>query len=257
MSSYAIYPSLHGRVVFITGGGSGIGAGLVEAFCAQGARVTFVDINEDASNALVAEMKERLGSDHAPRFIRCDLRDVPALQDAIAQVRQTDGPIGALMNNAADDMRHDPDGVTVDYWDDRIAVNLRHQFFAAQAVRPHMQSLSGGSIVNFGSVSWMMGQGNMPCYTTAKSAIQGLTRTLARDFGPDNIRVTCIVPGWIMTQRQIDLWVKPGDWERIDTMQCLPWKVYPEHVARMALFLAADDSERCTAHDYFVDAGIV
>jgi NAD(P)-dependent dehydrogenase (short-subunit alcohol dehydrogenase family) len=205
MSQYATYPSLNDRSVFITGGGSGIGASLVRHFAAQGAKVAFVDIATGPSEELVEEVTAK--ADPKPLFIECDLRDIEALRRAIRSVADAHGPITVLVNNAAHDERHAFDTVTPEYWDDRMAVNLRHQFFAAQAVHPMMKAAGGGSIVNFGSVSWMVGQGGMPGYTTAKSAIMGLTRGLARDFGPDNIRVNSIAPGWIMTERQISLWL--------------------------------------------------
>jgi NAD(P)-dependent dehydrogenase (short-subunit alcohol dehydrogenase family) len=185
----ASYPSLEGRVVFVTGGGSGIGASIVEHLCAQQARVAFVDIDRTASPALVATIEGR--GHPTPLFLPCDLRDVAALRAAIAEARGRLGPIRALVNNAANDERHALEAVTPEYWDDRFAVNLRHQFFAAQAVAPDMAAAGGGSIVNLGSTSWMIGQGGMPAYLTAKSAVAGLTRALARDLGPLGIRVNC------------------------------------------------------------------
>jgi len=253
MSSFATYPSLQGRVVLVTGGGSGIGASIVEHFCAQGAKVGFLDIAEPESEALVEDIRAR--GDPAPLFKRCDLRDIAALKGSISELAEALGAIGVLVNNAAHDQRHAIAEVTPEYWDDRMAVNLRHQFFAAQAVHPGMKAAGGGSIVNFGSISWHLAQGGMPAYTTAKSAIEGLTRSLARDFGPDGIRVNCVIPGWIMTQRQIDLWLTPeAEAEHMKGL-CLKEKVYPEDVARMVLWLAADDSRMCTARNFFVDGG--
>src|SRR5262252_10381060 len=190
----ASYPSLDGRVAFVTGGGSGIGASIVEHLCAQRARVAFVDINRAASEALVKTIAER--GHPAPTFLPCDLRDIPALRAAIDEVRARLGPIRVLVNNAANDERHTIERVTPEYWDDRFTVNLRHQFFAAQAVAPEMAAAGGGSIINFGSTSWLVGQGGMPAYLSAKAAIAGLTRALARDLGPKGIRVNAIVPGW-------------------------------------------------------------
>jgi D-xylose 1-dehydrogenase len=190
-----------------------------------------------------------------PRFIECDLRNIAALQEAIRFVGEQDGPICALINNAANDDRHHFSKVTVEYWDDRMAVNLRHQFFAAQAVYPQMKSAGGGSIVNFGSISWMNCEGGYPGYTTSKAAVEGLTRTLARDFGPDKIRVNTLVPGWVMTQRQIDLWLDADGERQIREQQCLKDKVYPPHIARMVLFLASDDSLMCSAQNFIVDGG--
>jgi len=251
----AHYPSLKGRVVFVTGGGSGIGAAIVAHFAAQGARVTFVDIQREASEALVAEIAGR--GHPAPRFLACDLKDIEALRAAIARTGAEDGPIKVLVNNAANDDRHRTEDVTVAYWDERMAVNLRHQFFAAQAVRPQMRDSGGGSIVNLGSVSWMIGEGDCIAYVTAKSAIGGLTRGLARELGPERIRVNCVVPGWVMTERQLALWVTPEGEAQIDASQCLPGRLAPADIARMVLFLAADDSRMCSSQNYIVDAGWV
>jgi NAD(P)-dependent dehydrogenase (short-subunit alcohol dehydrogenase family) len=249
----ASYPSLRGRVVFITGGGSGIGAGLVEAFARQGAKVAFVDIAVAPSEALVA----RLHGDGItpPLFLPCDITDVAALRGAIETVRGRLGNIGVLLNNAANDQRHATLEVTPEYWNERIAVNQRPQFFAAQAVIPQMRALGGGSIINFGSVSWMLKQGGMAAYTMSKASIQGLTRSLARDFGRDNIRVNTLVPGWILTERQIELWLTEESDKGRREGQCLDIRLQPSHVAAMALFLAADDSAGCTAQDFIVDAG--
>lgn len=251
----ARYPSLEGRVVLVTGGGSGIGESVVEHLCAQKARVTFIDIQEGASEALVARIAER--GHPAPRFIEADLREIEALREAVARVGREDGPIRALVNNAANDDRHKIEDVSVDYWDNRIQVNLRHQFFAAQAVRPQMRDAGGGSIVNLGSVSWMIGEADCIAYVTAKSAVNGLTRGLARELGPERIRVNCVVPGWVMTQRQLDLWVTPEGEKLIDQSQCLPGRVMPHDIARMVLWLASDDSRMCSSQNYIVDAGWV
>jgi D-xylose 1-dehydrogenase len=251
----ASYPSLEGRVVFVTGGGSGIGASIVEHFCAQGSRVAFVDIERAASEALVDTIGRR--GQPAPAFLPCDVRDIAALRAALAQVRDRLGPIRVLINNAAHDERHAIERVTPEYWDDRFAVNLRHQFFAAQAVAPDMAAAGGGAIVNFGSTSWLVGQGGMPAYLSAKAAIAGLTRALARDFGPMNIRVNCIVPGWIMTERQVRLWLTPEGEQELLRRQCLKRKLLPEDVARVVLFFAADDSGGCTSQSYIVDGGWV
>jgi NAD(P)-dependent dehydrogenase (short-subunit alcohol dehydrogenase family) len=255
MTDTASYPSLKDRVTFITGGGSGIGASLVEHFCAQGAKVAFVDLNVEASEKLVEGLSG--GADPAPLFIECDLKDIAALRAAIARTTAELGPIRVLVNNAANDRRHQIDEVTPEFWDDRIAVNLKHQFFAAQAVHKDMAAAGGGAIVNIGSVSWVIGQGGMPCYTTAKSAIAGLTRALARDLGPMNIRVNCILPGWIMTERQISLWLTPEGEAELMTRQCLKRKLYPEDIARVVLFFAADDSGACTNQSYIADGGWV
>lgn len=255
MTQLASYPSLEGRVVFVTGGGSGIGASIVEHLCAQRARVAFVDIEREASAALVETLAAR--GYETPTFIPCDLRDIPALRAAIAEVRARLGPIRVLINNAAHDERHAIETVTPEYWDDRFAVNLRHQFFAAQAVSPDMAAAGGGSIINLGSVSWLIGQGGMPAYLAAKAAVAGLTRALARDLGPMNIRVNCIVPGWIMTERQVRLWLTPEGEQELLRRQCLKRKLVPEDIARVVLFFAADDSGACTNQSYVVDGGWV
>jgi NAD(P)-dependent dehydrogenase (short-subunit alcohol dehydrogenase family) len=250
---FAHYPSLADRVVFVTGGGSGIGASVVEHFCAQKGQVVFVDIDEAASTALCARIAE--AGSRAPRFIPCDLRDVAALQAIIRRAGEEAGPVTVLVNNAANDDRHKAVDVTPDYWDDRIAVNLRHQFFAAQAAYPQMKAAGGGSIVNFGSISWMNGEGNFNAYTTSKAAVHGMTRGLARDWGVDRIRVNTVVPGWVMTERQIKLWLGADGERQIFENQCLKEKLHPPDIARMVLWLAADDSRMCTAQNFIVDAG--
>lgn len=254
MSAFASYPSLDGRTVLITGGATGIGACLVEQFVAQGAKVGFVDIAREEGVALARKLE---GSAHAPLFVPTDLTDIPALEAAIDQVRERFGPIRVLLNNAANDKRHTIEETTPQSWDAGIAVNLKHQFFAARKVAPDMQQAGGGSIVNFGSVSWMLKQGGMPVYTTAKSAVQGLTRSLARDLGPANIRVNTLVPGWVMTEKQVRLWLTDQGRADIARGQCLQHELKSEHIARMALFLAADDSAMCTAQDFVVDGGWV
>ena len=251
----ATYPSLKDRVVFVTGGGSGIGESIVEHFAAQGSKVAFVDIARDCSEELVERVTA--AGHPPPKFIECDLTDIDALRGAIEQTRQDLGPIRVLVNNAAHDERHAIDDVTPEYWDGRIAVNLKHQFFAAQAAYPQMEAAGGGSIVNIGSVSWMIGQGGMPCYLTAKSAVQGLTRALARDLGPKNIRVNSILPGWIMTQRQLDLWLTPEGEAELMERQCVKRKLVPEDIARIVLFFAADDSGACSNQSYIADGGWV
>ena len=253
MTEFARYPSLQGRVVFISGGATGIGASLVEHFTQQGAKVAFVDRQEPAGRALADGLA---GAGHtAPLFLPVDLRDIPALQQAIATVGERLGPITVLVNNAAHDERHRIEDVTVEFWEDRMQVNLRHQFFAAQAVLPMMRAAGSGSIINMGSVSWHVGQGGMPAYTTAKAGIEGLTRGLARDLGPDRIRVNCIIPGWIMTARQIELWLTPEAERELMQAQCLKEKVFPADVARLTLWLAAEDSRLCTSQTWVVDGG--
>jgi D-xylose 1-dehydrogenase len=253
MQQNAVYPSLRDRTVLVTGGGSGIGEAIVRHFLSQGARVGFIDIDADASRQLVASAPAQA----VVHFEHCDLRDVGELKRAVAGVREALGPITILVNNAARDDRHAIEKVTPEYWDERFAVNLRHQFFCAQAVAPDMVAAGGGTIVNMGSVSWVIGQGNMPCYTTAKSAVQGLTRALARDLGPSNIRVNSILPGWIMTPRQQKLWLTPEGEADIMRNQCLKRKLVPDDIARVVLFFAADDSGACTNQNYIVDGGWV
>lgn len=249
----AIYPSLENKVVFVTGGGSGIGEGIVTHLCRQKAKVTFVDIADGPSQALC----DRLAAEGNPRpdYIKCDLRDIEALRAAIAATAKKHGPIRALVNNAGNDDRHRSEDVTPEYWDDRMAVNVRHQFFAAQAVRPMMRDAGGGSIINFGSITWVVGDGDCPGYVTSKAAITGMTRALAREFGPDRIRVNCVMPGWVMTERQVKLWLDEAGERQIDERQCLKDKLYPADIARMVLFLAADDSRMCSSQNFIVDGG--
>ena len=249
----ALYPDLAGRSVFITGGGSGIGAALTAGFTAQGSRVAFVDIAEEASQALVAQLSP--GATHAPLFIRCDIRDIAALRAAIEHARAAHGDITVLLNNAANDQRHKTEDVTPEFWDDRVAINQRPMFFAAQAVLPQMQRAGGGSIVNFGSVSWKLRQGGMAAYTMAKASVQGLTRSLARDYGKQHIRANTLVPGWVMTERQLTHWVTPEAEKEIDAGQALAGRVMPAHIADMALFLASDASAMCSAQEFVVDGG--
>ena len=251
----ASYPSLDGRVVLVTGGASGIGAAIVERFCEQGSKVTFLDVDLQASEKLVERLEEKYGN--APHFISCDLRDISALQAAVTQIEARDGAIQTLVNNAARDDRHTIEEVTPEYFDDRIAVNLRHQFFAVQAVIGKMAAAGGGTIVNMGSVTWMIGQGGMPIYSASKSAIVGLTRSLARDLGPKNIRVNSILPGWIMTDRQVDKWLTPEGEEQLMEHQCLKRHLAPDEIAKMVLFFASDDSGICTNQNYVADGGWV
>jgi NAD(P)-dependent dehydrogenase (short-subunit alcohol dehydrogenase family) len=252
---FATYPSLRDAVAFVTGGGSGIGAAIVEAFVAQGSKIAFVDVAEEESRRLCDRLAGTYGT--APLFIPCDIADVAGLQAAIAQAAGALGDIGVLVNNAASDTRHDWKDVDAAYWDERMAVNLRPMFFAIQAVAPQMQRRGGGSIINFGSISWKMGIGNMPAYVTAKAAVHGLTRGMARALGKDGIRVNTVLPGWVMTERQLKLWVTPEAEELIDRSQCLPGRVQPRDLAGMVLFLAAEDSRMCSAQEFTVDGGWV
>jgi NAD(P)-dependent dehydrogenase (short-subunit alcohol dehydrogenase family) len=248
----AIYSDLEGKCVLVTGGGSGIGEAIVRQFAAQKCRVAFIDIAREVSEALVAALA---AGGHQVRFEHADLRDIEALRAAIARIRNAWGPIEILINNAAHDERHVTAEVTPEYWDDRIAVNLKHQFFAAQAVLPDMQAARTGVVINFGSISWMIGQGGMAAYTASKSAILGLTRSLARDYGPFNIRVNSIAPGWIMTQRQIDKWLTPEALKELEQRQCLKRKIMPDEVARFTVFLASEEASACTNQQYVVDGG--
>jgi D-xylose 1-dehydrogenase len=248
----SVYRSLVGRSVLVTGGASGIGASLVAHFAAQGCRVGFIDIAQEAGQALAAALASAA---HPPVFACADITDVTALRQAIAKLRAQTGPITVLLNNAANDQRHSVAETTSESWDAAIAVNLKHQFFAAQAVVDDMRAAGGGSIVNFGSVSWMLKTGGMPVYTTSKAAVQGLTRSLAREFGPWHVRVNTLVPGWVMTERQRQLWVTEDSREQITRGQCIDELLMPHHIATMALFLASDDSALCTAQDFIVDAG--
>ncbi len=255
MSTFAIYPSLKDRVVFVTGGGSGIGASIVEHFCAQEATVAFVDIAETASEELIETIEAK--GHRRPVFKTCDVRDVGALQRVIGEIAEQCGTITVLVNNAANDDRNAIDVVTEEYWENRMQTNLHHQFFAAQEAYKGMKEAGGGAIINMGSSSWHLAQGGMPAYVTAKAAIEGLTCGLARDFGPHKIRVNCVIPGWIMTQRQIDLWLTPEGEAELMKRQCLKEKLYPPDIARMVLWLAADDSRMCTGRNFCVDGGWV
>ena len=249
--TFATYPSLKDRTVIITGGASGIGAEMVKAFAAQGSRVGFLDMNADAS----AEITK--ATDGNVSFEICDLRDIAAMQAALDRLKAKLGPAHVLVNNAARDDRHDWRDVTPEYWDERIATNLRHMFFAIQSVAPDMIELGGGSIINMGSNSWWEAGGNFPAYTSAKAAVHGLTRTMARDLGDHRIRVNTVVPGWIMTDRQKELWVTPEAIENHRKRQCLPDLIDPVYVARMVVFLASDDAAMCSANNYMVEAGSI
>lgn len=242
------YHSLEGRNVLITGGASGIGEAMVSAFRAQGARVSFLDIDEKAGKATA----EATGAD----FYACDLTDIPALRDAVAKVEAKHGAVDVLVNNAGKDDRHRMDEVEPDYWRRMLALNLDHQFFATQAVAKGMREKGGGSVVMMGSVSWMRGNPVMVGYTTAKAAINGMTRTLARDLGPDGIRVNCIVPGAIVTERQKALWAGPEESQKFIDLQSLKFRLDAGHVARLALFLGSDESGGCTGANFIVDAGL-
>tara|TARA_R110000850_G_scaffold25575_1_gene73701 strand:+ start:2925 stop:3677 length:753 start_codon:yes stop_codon:yes gene_type:complete len=250
MPDFAHYPSLSGKTVMMTGGASGIGSEIVAAFAAQGAKVGFLDIDARGAQAM-SDAHENVTHEV------CDLRDIAALRVGLAALKSRIGPADILINNAARDDRHDWREVTPAYWDERMATNLRHMFFAIQTVAPDMAARGGGSIVNMGSNSWWEAGGGFPAYATAKAAVHGLTRTMARDLGGDRIRVNTVVPGWIMTDRQKDLWATPDALEAHRARQCLPDLIDPVYVARMVLFLASDDAAMCTANNYMVEAGSI
>lgn len=252
MTDTARYPSLAGVPVVISGGASGIGEALVRNFAAQGARVGFVDIQAERGQQLAADL---IGAGQAARFVHCDITDIAAYQSAIADLAAAHGDALVLVNNAAHDERHDWADVTPAYWDDRMAVNLKHSFFAIQAVAPGMIAAGRGSIINTGSISWMIMAPRIPLYETAKAAAHGLTRSMARELGKHGIRVNTLVPGWVMTERQITHWLDAATERLIDDSQALAGRVYPDDVARMALFLAADDSAMISAQQFLVDGG--
>jgi len=251
--NFASFPSLNNKIVFVTGGASGIGSEIVRAFDRQGARVGILDFNKAAGDATLGALVNK--DNHA--FVHCDLRNLDALKNAISKLIDTLGNAHVLVNNAAQDDRHDWREVTGDYWDERMNTNLRHMFFAIQATAPGMIKMGGGSIINMGSNSWWEAGGGFPSYATAKAAVHGLTRTMARDLGAHRIRVNTVVPGWIMTERQKELWVTEESLEKHIQRQCLPDPIDPEHVANMVVFLSSDDARMCTAHNYMVDAGSI
>lgn len=251
MPEFAKYPSLSGKSVIISGGAQGIGAEIVAAFADQGARVGFLDLDEVSSAALVA----KTGGDVTYEI--CDLRDITAMQAAMSALKTRIGGADVLVNNAARDDRHNWKDVTPEYWDERQNTNLRHMFFAIQAVAPDMIAKGAGSIINMGSNSWWEAGGGFPAYTTAKAAVHGLTRTMARDLGDHRIRVNTVVPGWVMTDRQKELWATPDALEAHRKRQCLPDLIDPVYLARMVLFLASDDAAMCSANNYMVEAGSI
>ena len=251
--NFPIYPDLKDKTVLITGGGSGIGASFVEAFARQGSRVAFIDIQEDASQ----ELERNLTSENFPPvFINCDLTDIVALKKSVKQIEHDFGAVRVLINNAANDQRHEPEDVTPEYWEERLKLNLNHHFFASQAVQPEMAKAGGGSIINMGSISWHMALEFMPAYTTAKAAIEGLTVSLARSYGKHHIRVNCIVPGQVWTPRQIRDILTPEYEKFMNEKQCIPGRILPEDVAQLALFLGSDAGRMCTRRNFFIDAGL-
>jgi len=254
MNEIVFYPSLKNKVVLVTGGAEGIGESIVESFLEQGSKVAFLDKNNKLGNELVKKLNN---CDHKALFKECDLVDIIDLKKKIIEIRKELGPISILVNNAGNDERHNIDDVTPEFWDNRMHVNLRHYFFTSQSVYKDMKQIGSGSIINIGSYSWMLAQGGMPGYTTAKSAIMGLTRTLARDLGLHNIRVNCVVPGWIITKRQKDLWLTPEIEEETIKRQCIKRLLIPKDISKTVLFFASDQSSGISAQNYVVDGGIV
>jgi NAD(P)-dependent dehydrogenase (short-subunit alcohol dehydrogenase family) len=253
MDQIALYKDLAGKNIFITGGGSGIGAAFTSAFALQGARVAFIDIASDVSKAL-AEQLRNAGAPE-PLFLQCDIREVEALRAAIDQAHAQLGDFSVLINNAANDDRHATESVTPQYWDERMAINLRPMFFTVQGIAPQMKRLGGGSIINMGSIVWRLKGAGLPAYSACKSAVHGLTRSLATEFGPSGIRVNTISPGAVWTERQVRLWYSPEYEQQIMAGQTLKTRIMPEDVANMALFLASDAGAKCSAQDFVVDGG--
>lgn len=247
-----VYPSLRGKRVVVTGGGSGIGAAITEVFARQGSRVAFIDIADGDSRELELKLSDTLSP---PRYYRCDLTNIEAIRQTFARIRADIGPVDVLVNNAANDDRHSLQETTEQYWDNRIAVNLRHLYFCTQAVTEDMKANNGGVIINLGSVSWHLALPDLAIYQTAKAGIEGMTRALARDLGPFGIRVSCVVPGGVRTPRQMKLWHTPEEEARMLGLQCLKARIEPQDVAAMVAFLSSDDARMCTGHEYFVDAG--
>ena len=251
----AHYPSLENAAVVITGGASGIGAAMVEHFALQGARVAFLDIGEKSAAALIEKLSPQVANQ--PKFLRCDLTDIAALQSAIKKIESQVGTIRVLVNNAASDDRHKFSEVTQEYWDERMNVNLRHHFFAIQTVAPGMTKAGGGSIINMSSISWMIPSTGLPAYITAKAGIVGLTRTLSRELGGSNVRINCISPGAIMTERQRRLWMTPDYLAEIMRCQSIKRELIPQDVAKLVLFLASEDSSAITGQNFVIDGGWV
>lgn len=249
---HAIYPSLRGKRVFITGGATGIGAALVAGFAAQGARVAFVDLARAAGEELAAALGQ---SGASVLFTPIDVTDTAALQGAITDAANALGGLDVLINNVANDKRHQTEDVSVDEWRRHLAINLDPTFFAAQTARPFLRAAGGGVILNFSSINALLGPSGMPAYVTAKAGILGLTKALAREFGGEGIRVNAILPGWVVTQRQLDLWLTPEAEAAWAELCCLKDRILPDDVMRLALFLCADDSRMITAQAFQIDAG--
>jgi D-xylose 1-dehydrogenase len=250
----AKYPDLANRSALVTGGADGIGRAIVEALAEQGMNVGFLDINREAGEALAARLR---GEGRKVAFAAADLREIEAVRTAITQLEEAAGHFSVLVNNAGHDERHRFEDVTVEYWDDRFAVNLRPMMFVSQSVARTMRERGSGSIVNLGSTSWMQGAPGIIAYTTAKSAVIGFTRSLARELGSQGIRVNCVTPGWVMTERQRSTWYTPEKWKAAEERQSIKGEILPDDVAAMVLFLASDVSRMCTGQNYIVDAGVV
>jgi D-xylose 1-dehydrogenase len=253
MQSFTRFAGLDGALVLVTGGATGIGSAIVENFVRQGSHVVFLDINTDAGTKLVTQLSA--GAKITPEFLFADLRDLQSLKATIGSIQQRAGPVKILVNNAANDERHEMEEITPDYWHDRLAINLDHYFFCIQAVSPAMAAAGGGAIVNLGSCVWRLAFPGLPAYTTAKAAIEGLTRGLARSLGPKNIRINCVVPGFVGTRRQLERWLTPELERVILDGQCLKRFIEPEEVASLVAFLASDDSRSCTNQAFTIDAG--
>lgn len=252
MTPFATYPSLIDRTVIVTGGASGIGEAFVTQFAGQGAKVAFFDVARDAGEALADKLST---GRHRPLFVHCDLTDIDTLQRSIEQARSHFGPIGVLVNNAANDARHEFAETTPEDFDRSLATNLRHQYFATQAILPDMRSLGGGSVICLGSTGWMKRNAGYPMYATAKAAIQGFVYGMARELGRDRVRINCLVPGWVITEKQRTMWLDDDGEAEIQRVQCMPGHLMPEDLARAALFLASDDSRMCTGQNFVVDGG--
>ena len=255
MSVLACYPSLADRTVLITGGATGIGAAFVEAFARQGSRVAFLDVDGEGAASLLEDLEDK--AVHAPVFLKCDVTELDALAAAIGEARRRIGPIATLVNNAANDVRHRLADTTPADFERNVAVNLRHQYFATQAVVPDMRALGGGSVICLGSTGWMIKNDGYPMYTMAKAAVRGLVNGLARSLGHDRIRINCLVPGWVITEKQRRLWLDAEGEAEIARKQCMPGYLQAQDLASAALFLAADDSRMCTGQDFIVDGGWV
>jgi D-xylose 1-dehydrogenase len=253
MQSFTKSAGLDGASVLVTGGATGIGCAIVENFVCQGSHVVFLDVNADAAAELVAQL--RPGAKITPEFVYADLKELHSLKGTMESIQQRAGPIRILVNNAANDDRHEIEEITPEYWRDRLAINLDHYFFCIQGVAPAMAAAGGGSIVNLGSCVWRLGFPGLPAYSTAKAAIEGLTRGLARSLGPRNIRINCVVPGFVRTKRQVELWLTPQLGRVILDGQCLKRFVEPEDVGSLVAFLASDDARSCTNQTFVIDAG--